>query len=158
MVIALAFVLSGCSPNADATTNPNPVQTNDTGSQEKKPPLSNMKPQDPPALTDEQTQQLAAGQAAHSPSTLTFTVDAGNFYFSPNVIHVKKGDTVKIVFKNDGGFHDWILDEFNVTMEPIKGGETAELQFVADKAGTFEYYCSVGSHRAMGMKGQLIVE
>jgi plastocyanin len=29
---------------------------------------------------------------------------------------------------------------------------------VADKKGTFEYYCSVGQHRALGMKGKLVVE
>ena len=31
-------------------------------------------------------------------------------------------------------------------------------EFTADKVGSFEYYCSVGSHRSMGMKGVLKVE
>lgn len=30
--------------------------------------------------------------------------------------------------------------------------------FVADTLGTFEYYCSVGNHRAQGMVGNLVVE
>ena len=74
------------------------------------------------------------------------------------MLKVKKGDTVKITFVNDGGMHNWVLDELNVTMDPIKGGSTATVQFIANKTGSFEFYCSVGSHRDMGMKGTLVVE
>jgi nitrosocyanin len=87
-----------------------------------------------------------------------FTVTGSNFAFVPNELKVKKGDTVKITFKNSGGMHDFVLDEFKAKTDIIKGGEQAEVTFTADKAGSFEYYCSVGSHRAMGMKGTLIVE
>lgn len=88
----------------------------------------------------------------------TFNVDGNNFSFSLNEIRVKKGDTVKIVFNNKVGFHDWVIDEFNARTKQIQAGQTEEVTFVADKTGTFEYYCSVGQHRAMGMKGNLIVE
>ena len=43
-------------------------------------------------------------------------------------------------------------------LEKINGGETDSIEFVADKVGTFEYYCSVGQHRSMGMVGKLTVE
>ncbi len=89
----------------------------------------------------------------------TFTVvGTKNMKFSVNEIKVHQGDKVKIVFQNDGGFHDWVLDEFNVKTPRIQAGQSAEVEFIADKTGTFEYYCSVGSHRAAGMKGNLIVE
>ncbi|HLG26120.1 MAG TPA: plastocyanin/azurin family copper-binding protein, partial [Candidatus Gracilibacteria bacterium] len=101
---------------------------------------------------------LEAANADHEPATLTFNVDGGNFYFTPNEIRVKKGDTVKIVFNNTGGMHNFVLDEFNVTMDPIKESGSQTVEFVADKVGSFEYYCSVGSHRQMGMKGTVIVE
>ncbi len=71
---------------------------------------------------------------------------------------VKKGDTVKITFKNSGGMHDWKIDEFSAGTKVLQVGQQETIQFVADKAGTFEYYCSVGQHRAMGMKGSLIVQ
>jgi nitrosocyanin len=70
---------------------------------------------------------------------------------------VKKGETVRITFVNKDGFHDFVLDEFGVKTEQIKGGTQEVVEFVADKAGTFEYYCSVGQHRQMGMKGTLTV-
>jgi len=86
-----------------------------------------------------------------------FSVDAVPFSFSPSTMSVNKGDTVKITVKNVNGTHDFKIDEFNVSTRTLNTGETQTITFVADKAGTFEYYCSVGNHRAMGMVGTLIV-
>ncbi|MDB5254058.1 MAG: Blue (Type 1) copper protein [Parcubacteria group bacterium] len=86
------------------------------------------------------------------------TVNGSNFAFDPKTITVNKGDTVKITFKNVGGMHDFKIDEFNVATKKINGGESDTVTFVADKTGSFEYYCSVGTHRQMGMKGTLIVK
>lgn len=91
-------------------------------------------------------------------SVKEFTFEASNFKFNLKEIKVNKGDTVKIHLVNKGGFHDWVLDEFNAKTDTIQGDQTADIEFVADKVGTFEYYCSVGNHRQMGMKGNLIVE
>lgn len=87
-----------------------------------------------------------------------FKVTASNFKYSLNEIKVKKGDKVRIVLSNDGGFHDWVVDELNAKTKRISAGQTDTIEFVADKVGTFEYYCSVMNHRQMGMKGNLIVE
>lgn len=88
----------------------------------------------------------------------TFTVVGSNIAFSVPEIKVKKGDRVKIIFQNTAGTHDWAIDEFDAKTPRIAAGQTATVEFVADKTGTFEYYCSVGTHRALGMKGKLIVE
>ena len=88
----------------------------------------------------------------------TFTIDASNFKFSIKEIKVKKGDKVKIVLNNKDGIHDWMIEEFDARTKQIAAGETDTVEFVADKTGTFEYYCSVGQHRQMGMVGNLIVE
>ncbi len=91
-------------------------------------------------------------------SVKEFTVDGSNFKFAPNTITVKKGDTVKITLKNIAGFHDFKIDEFGVATKQIKEGTEESVTFVADKTGSFEYYCSVGKHRANGMVGTLIVQ
>lgn len=54
--------------------------------------------------------------------------------------------------------HNFVVDELGVKTKTIKGGEEDVVEFTPDAAGTFEYYCSVGEHRAKGMKGTLIVE
>jgi nitrite reductase (NO-forming) len=87
-----------------------------------------------------------------------FTVTGSSFAFAPGTMTVKKGETVRIVFTNSGGMHDWVLDEFaGARTKILKAGETETIEFVADKVGTFEYYCSVGQHRAAGMKGAFTV-
>lgn len=88
----------------------------------------------------------------------TFSVEGKNFSFTPSVIKVKKGDKVVINFKNTQGFHDLVIDEFKVATKQIKTDEQDSISFIADKTGSFEYYCSVGTHRQMGMKGTLVVE
>jgi len=87
-----------------------------------------------------------------------FTVEARNFRFSVEEMKVKQGDTVRVVFSNGEGLHDWTIDEFSAKTKQLKAGESEAIEFVADKIGTFEYYCSVGTHRQMGMVGKLIVE
>lgn len=85
-------------------------------------------------------------------------VSGGNYKFNPSEIKVKKGERVKIIFKNSGGMHDFVIDEFNVRTQVIGSEKEDTVEFVPDKTGTFEYYCSVGNHRQMGMVGNLIVE
>ncbi len=88
----------------------------------------------------------------------TVSVNGSNFKFSPAQIQAKKGDTVKVTFTSVDGTHDFVIDELGVKSDTISGGQTTTVSFVASKAGTFEYYCSIGKHRAMGMVGNLIVE
>lgn len=86
-----------------------------------------------------------------------FTVTGKNFSFSPATLTVKKGDLVKITFENTQGFHNFVINEFNVVTSQKQSPNTQTVEFTVDKIGSFEYYCSVGEHRAMGMKGMLVV-
>ena len=91
-----------------------------------------------------------------------FMVTGENYKFMMDGIEapelkVNVGDRVKIKFTSTEGFHDWVVDEFSAATEKVREGESTSVEFIADKAGTFEYYCSVGSHRANGMFGNLIV-
>ena len=85
-------------------------------------------------------------------------VEGGSFYFEPSELIVKKGQTVRVNFTAVDAMHDFNLDEFNVDGTVVKEGESTTVEFVADQAGDFEYYCSVGQHRANGMVGTLTVE
>lgn len=97
-------------------------------------------------------------ESADEAGVKEFTVTGSNYKFEPSTLAVKKGDKVKITFKNAGGFHDLVIDKFNVKTPIIKSGDQASIEFTADKTGTFQYYCSVGNHRAMGMVGTLTVQ
>ncbi len=104
-----------------------------------------------------ETETTTTDTTATETSAKEFTVSGTDFLFEPTTIAVKKGDTVSITFKNLTGFHDFVIDEFKVATKRIKEGTEETVTFLADKAGSFEYYCSVGKHRTMGMKGTIIV-
>ena len=87
-----------------------------------------------------------------------FTITGSSFKYDVDTMTVKAGDTVKVTFMSEGGTHDFVIDELNVKTKVLKSGEKEVITFVADKAGTYTFYCSVGNHRAMGMEGTLIVE
>jgi plastocyanin len=92
-----------------------------------------------------------------------FDLTGENFKFimngvdNPDLI-VNEGDTVRITFTSTSGFHDWVVDEFNAATTRVNDNGVTNVEFVADQKGSFEYYCSVGQHRANGMKGNLIVQ
>lgn len=129
-VVTSTFLLAGC-------TQTPPEATNDAGLESEI------------MMVDEESQVDTVKE---------FTVEGNDFAFVPNSMTVQQGDTVRITFKNVEGFHDFVIDEFDVSTSQIGAGQTEVVEFVADQAGTFEYYCSVGQHRKMGMKGTLIVE
>lgn len=86
-------------------------------------------------------------------------VEGTEFSYSPGEINIQSGQTVRIIFKNVGKMeHDLVIDELSLATEILNPGDEQVLQFVADTPGTFSFYCSVGSHRALGMEGTLTVE
>ena len=101
---------------------------------------------------------VGVGVGATVPAVKEFVVEGSNFAFAPKELRVAEGTKVRIVFKNTGGTHDLVLDAFNVRTKILQGGASETIEFVANKKGTFEYYCSIGTHRQMGMRGNLIVE
>lgn len=165
---ALALVLAGAgctaSTNVDVTSTDESNGTNTTY-----PADATTDTNDDEAATEddgavievdagvEMDTEADADEADDAASVSTFTVTGSNFAFSPANLSVKKGDTVNITFSNSSGTHDFNIDEFAVATFQLEGGASQTVSFVADKTGSFEYYCSVGSHRSMGMTGTLTV-
>jgi len=102
--------------------------------------------------------EIAADASMEIGSNVSFGVKGVPFSFDVKEIRVKKGDTVTVNFESSEGLHDWVVDEFSASTAQVQPGTPTSVTFVADTAGTFEYYCSVGNHRGMGMVGTLIVE
>lgn len=84
--------------------------------------------------------------------------DALDMAFSVREIRAKRGETITVNFTSKDGIHNWTLDAFDVATRTVSTGQTDSVTFVADQAGTFEYYCAVGNHRDQGLVGTLIVE
>ncbi len=86
-----------------------------------------------------------------------FKIIMEKFTFTPSTITVNKGDTVKLTITSLDVTHGVVIPEFNINVQ-AKKGETETVEFIADKAGTFTFYCAVycGSGHSE-MKGTLIV-
>lgn len=107
---------------------------------------------EPTTSTDASTGEPMAGDI------VTIDMEAGSFYFTPKEIRVKKGQTVRVNLTAKDMMHNFNIDEFNIKGTTVKAGESTTIEFVADKVGSFEYYCSVANHRKNGQVGTLIVE
>jgi nitrous-oxide reductase len=83
-------------------------------------------------------------------------------HFTPDVIRVKQGDTVKLHIDNVeqayDATHGFALNSHNINIS-IEPGEHADVTFVADKAGVFPMYCTeFCSALHLEMAGYLLVE
>ncbi len=94
----------------------------------------------------------------HIDPVKTIDVTASQFKFEPATISVAEGDTVRLRLRSADRTHGIGIKAFRVKALIPKASETVTVEFVADRAGTFDItcseYCGTG-HRAM--KGKLIV-
>ena len=87
-----------------------------------------------------------------------FALEANDFAFTPDTITVNKGDRVRLTVTSVDVDHGLAIPEYDINVQ-INQGQTKSVDFVADKAGTFMFKCSVfcgAGHREM--KGTLIVQ
>ncbi len=108
--------------------------------------------------TAEPTEGEAMAETSVTVENGQVALTADNFTYDVTEIRVKAGEPLTMAVTNAEGFHDLVIDELEVNSGMIPAGETKELLIPTDKPGTYEYYCSVGEHRQMGMKGMLIIE
>ena len=85
------------------------------------------------------------------------TVERGGW--SPARIVVKRGQKVRLRILADDVTHGFQLLHFGVDAGAIKTGTTKVVEFTADRAGEFPFYCSVRcSPLHMALMGTLVVE
>jgi plastocyanin len=88
------------------------------------------------------------------PSAVTVEedVELGDFFIEPGVIEATLGNQVALSLENTGEeAHTFTIDEFFVD-EPVPAGEDAEVEFIPNEAGEFNYYCKIHPE---GMRGAL---
>lgn len=98
-----------------------------------------------------------AGYAFASKATTSGKKSSGSSSLNPT-IHITQGSVEAIHMINEdsdtGSKHNINIDEFNVHSRDLGFFESQAITFVADKAGTFNYYCTIHPE----MKGNIIVE
>lgn len=105
-------------------------------------------------------QRLAqSGKVADVLKSGTVTVIGKEFKFVPNMIRVKAGEHVTIVFKDEGRLsHNLTIPDLGAHTPTIQSGAQATLRFTAQKAGTYPFWCTVPGHKEAGMRGEVRVQ
>lgn len=96
---------------------------------------------------------VAASTAGVAGAASTKTVTLKNIAISPAKITIKKGDSVKWMWKDGSIRHDVQLAKGGFKKSPVKSSGTYRLTF--KKTGTFKYICTV---HPGDMKGTVVVK
>ncbi len=87
-----------------------------------------------------------------------FNLRMFNFGFDPAVMEVNAGDTVVLHMTSDDVDHGIGINEFLINKR-VQPGIPVTHEFIADKRGTFEIYCSIPCGDGhLTMKSKLIVK
>src|SRR5688572_12738092 len=85
-------------------------------------------------------------------------ITASRFQFDPATITVAQGDRVRLRLHSVDRTHAFAIKAFRVKALIPRAGEAVTVEFVADRAGSFDFacaeYCGAGHS---GMKGRLTV-
>ena len=128
-------------------------------------------------VRNEQKPWGIAGDARAAKRTIEIQM-SDSMRFTPDRIEVKRGETVKLVVRNNGQMlHELVigtkkeLDEHAALMakfpnmehdEPymahVKSAQTGELVWTFNRSGQFEFACLIPGHYQAGMVGKIIVK
>jgi cytochrome c oxidase subunit II len=163
--IALLLVLAACGPSQTPGTLPpsgDPAQKNN-GVPAPVAPAPTQDVPDQQAQVPEPVVPPGAGQIqptgqAASPKTVEINMTARDFEFTPSTITVHQGDRVILHLESLDVEHGFGIREYDIN-EQLPVGQPKTVEFVADKAGTFTFRCTVPcgeGHRDMA--GTLVVQ
>ena len=101
---------------------------------------------------------VASGAIARPAATYSLSADRSKLKFNKTTIRAKAG-SVTLRMSNPSNLPHNIAIKgkgVNVKGPVVTKGKTSTVSAVL-KAGTYTFYCGVGSHERAGMKGRLIV-
>ena len=97
--------------------------------------------------------------------------------FTPDTIHVRRGETIRFVLRNDGQLlHEFVLgtqwelekhaalmmkfpnmEHDETYMAHVPPGQTGQIVWTFNRAGLFDFACLIAGHYQAGMVGKITV-
>jgi len=104
------------------------------------------------------TTEVPTADIVATGETKEFNMIARQFSFSPSTIEVNRGNKVKLTITSVDVTHGIAIPKYGID-EVLSPNRVVNIEFIADKPGTFPFVCSVscGSGHA-GMRGKLVVK
>lgn len=139
LLITAALALAACGEDRKGTVKESGGGTNTTGTS---------------------TGEAAAPAKPSGPPVATVEVSETEYSLDPPNPSVAKAGVVRFKVKNAGKIEHALEVEGpsgDVKTKLIKPGASATLEADLGKAGTYEWYCPVDNHKALGIKGEVKV-
>lgn len=112
-----------------------------------------------PTPTTSVTNEKTASSSSESSNLKKIEVVGTEFAYSPSTLNFSTGDTVELTFKNEGTVsHNLTIQDLGLTTKTIAPGTSDTIEFTVEKTGTYDFFCTVDSHEALGMKGTIVVD
>lgn len=150
LVFSTALAFAACTP----ATKPSPITDTPTDTT-----------QETMVAPDKDTTMMAETSETENPNLMAeadYTVEMANFRFSEPEMEAEPGQTLTVKLVGKDMLHDLVIDELDVKSNQLKAGEEETIEITvpatAKPGDTYEYYCSVGNHKAQGMVGTLTVK
>ena len=97
------------------------------------------------------------GRQDQAPNRRVFALTARNYAFEPSKLEVIKDDLVRLTIEGTDQVHSFAIDEYRIAKR-IAPGSTVTIEFRAERAGTFTYYCNIATDPGCkAMRGTLVV-
>ena len=91
-----------------------------------------------------------------------FTLVGKDAEWNLTAIHVHEGDRVRLRITSGDVIHGFEIDGLGIEVDEVYPGKFVTVEFTAEKAGTFEFVCTVRCYEDRAehkdMMGSLIVE
>jgi heme/copper-type cytochrome/quinol oxidase subunit 2 len=100
---------------------------------------------------------VATGVRAQKTPHHVFDVSARRYAFQPSTLEVHLGDLVRVTFRTGDIPHSFVLEDYRIAKR-ANPGETVTIEFLADRAGRFKFYCNLNiDDGCRKMTGELVV-
>ncbi|MFC6973724.1 halocyanin domain-containing protein [Halomicroarcula sp. GCM10025709] len=92
------------------------------------------------------------------PATVTVGAEGngGHFAFSPTVLRISPGTTVRWNWTGEGGAHNVVFEDHDIRSGQVDHEPSTTFEHTFESDGIYRYACA--PHRALGQRGAIIVE
>ena len=152
------FILSACSQQVEQVpieTEPTVIEAVGDSGDDLEAPSQDSVQAETPAIGQGDVEEMIVESGSN---LVEINMIAKRWSFEPATITVNEGDDVKLNIESVDVTHGFSIFEFGVN-ERLTPGKTTTVEFNADKAGEYTFFCTVPCGRGhSGMNGKLIVE
>ncbi len=85
-------------------------------------------------------------------------IEAYSWGFNQNLQKINRGDKVRLKLTSSDGTHGVTMPDFGVYSNPISPGGEEIIEFIADKTGSFNFFCNMPCGQGHGMmQGSIVI-